>query len=45
MDKFNVEHLDLYYGDFKALKDINLKLPATRSPHLSDRPAAVNQHF
>ena len=28
MDKFNVEHLDLYYGDFKALKDINLKLPA-----------------
>lgn len=27
MDKFNVEHLDLYYGDFKALKDINLKLP------------------
>ena len=28
MDKFNVEHLDLYYSDFKALKDINLKLPA-----------------
>ena len=28
MDKFNVEHLDIYYGDFKALKDINLKLPA-----------------
>lgn len=28
MDKFNVEHLDLYYGDFKALKDINLRLPA-----------------
>lgn len=28
MDKFNVEHLDLYYGDFKALKDINLNLPA-----------------
>lgn len=28
MDKFNVEHLDLYYGDFKALKDINLTLPA-----------------
>lgn len=28
MDKFNVEHLNLYYGDFKALKDINLKLPA-----------------
>lgn len=28
MDKFNVEHLDLYYGDFKALKDVNLTLPA-----------------
>ena len=43
MDKFNVEHLDLYYGDFKALKDINLKLPANEIT--SDRPAAVNQHF
>ena len=45
MDKFNVEHLDLYYGDFKALKDINLKLPANEITALSDRPAAVNQHF
>ena len=26
-DKFNVEHLDLYYGDFHALKDINMRLP------------------
>ncbi len=26
MDKYTVEHLDLYYGDFKALKDINLKV-------------------
>ena len=26
MDKFNVEHLDLYYGDFKALKNINLEI-------------------
>ena len=25
-DKFNVEHLDLYYGDFHALKDINMRL-------------------
>ena len=46
MDKFNVEHLDLYYGDFKALKDINLKLRPTRSPHLSrDRPFAVKSTF
>ncbi len=26
MGKFIVEHLDLYYGDFKALKDINLEI-------------------
>ncbi|MBU3804682.1 MAG: phosphate ABC transporter ATP-binding protein [Candidatus Cellulosilyticum pullistercoris] len=26
MSKFTVEHLDLYYGDFKALKDINLNI-------------------
>ena len=26
-DKFNVEHLDLYYGDFHALKDKNMRLP------------------
>ncbi len=28
MDKFTIEHLDLYYGDFKALKDVNLHLSA-----------------
>ena len=28
MDKFRVEGLDLYYGSFQALKDINLRLPA-----------------
>lgn len=27
MDKFNVEGLNLHYGDFHALKDINLKIP------------------
>ena len=26
-DKFSVEHLDLYYGDFHALKDIIMTLP------------------
>lgn len=24
--KFSVSNLDLYYGDFKALKDINLEI-------------------
>ncbi len=27
MDKFKVEGLDLYYGQFKALKNINIKIP------------------
>lgn len=26
MDKINVEHLNLFYGDFQALKDINLSI-------------------
>ena len=26
MSKFNIENLDLYYGDFKALKHINLEI-------------------
>ena len=26
MNKFDIQHLDLYYGDFKALKDINLEI-------------------
>ena len=28
MDKITVENLNLYYGDFHALKNINLKIPA-----------------
>ncbi len=27
MDKFDISGLDLYYGDFHALKDINMKIP------------------
>ena len=27
-DAFQINHLDLYYGDFHALKDINLALPS-----------------
>ena len=26
MDKFKIENLDLYYGDFKALKSVNLNI-------------------
>lgn len=28
MDKFKISNLDLYYGNFKALKNINLNLPS-----------------
>lgn len=28
MDKFTIENLDLFYGNFQALKNINLSLPA-----------------
>lgn len=28
MDKFTIENLDLFYGDFKALKSINLRIPS-----------------
>lgn len=27
MDKFTIEKLDLYYGDFQALKNVNLAIP------------------
>ena len=30
MDKITVENLNLYYGDFHALKKINLKIPANK---------------
>ena len=30
MDKITVENLNLYYGDFHALKNINLKIPANQ---------------
>lgn len=28
MDKFTIQNMELYYGDFKALKDINLNIKA-----------------
>ena len=27
MDKFTIKDLDLYYGDFQALKKINMHIP------------------
>ena len=30
MGKISVKNLDLYYGDFKALKNINLEIEANK---------------
>lgn len=30
MGKFSIKNLDLYYGDFKALKNINLEIPKNK---------------
>lgn len=30
MNKFEIENLDLYYGDFKALKSVNLNIPENK---------------
>lgn len=27
-EKFKIEHLDLYYGDFHALKDVSMNIKA-----------------
>ena len=54
MSKISIKNLDLYYGDFKALKNINLEIKCTPAAlqksfdkdlmlSLSDRPAAENQ--
>ena len=28
MDKFTIDKLNLYYGDFRALKDVTMRIPA-----------------
>ena len=45
MSKISVKNLDLYYGDFKALKTLTLRSSQIRSPRLSDRVVVVNPHF
>jgi hypothetical protein len=47
MSKISIKNLDLYYGDFKALKNINLEIEENKSRErqrqLSEVPAAENQ--
>lgn len=45
MDKFTIENLELYYGDFKALKGINMHIPKMRYLHLLGPPAVESQLF
>lgn len=46
MDKYTIENLELFYGDFKALKNINMKNTGKRNqPHFIGPSGAVNPHF
>ncbi len=45
MDKFTIKNLDLFYGDFQALKSIHLALPANEITALSVHPAVENRLF
>jgi ABC-type phosphate transport system ATPase subunit len=42
LDKISIEHLNLYYGSFQALKDVNLEVPAQEITALIARPDAAN---
>ena len=45
MAKFDIEKLNLYYGKFHALKDVNLQIPSNRITALIARPAAASPRF
>ena len=42
MSKISIKNLDLYYSDFKALKNVNLEIEANKITALSDLPDAGN---
>ena len=44
-DKFCIQNMNLYYGDFHALKDVSMNIPANEITAFIDLPAAVNPHF
>ena len=41
--KITIDHMDLYYGDFHALKNIHMNLPENEISALSDLVDAANQ--
>ena len=42
MNKLAIENLNLFYGDFQALKNINMNIAAKEITALSDQVVAVN---
>ena len=41
MSKISIKNLDLYYGDFKALKNINLEIEENKiTAFIGPRPSA-----
>ena len=44
-EKFKISNLDLYYGDFHALKDINMSIHANEITAFIDHPAVENRPF
>ena len=41
--RIDVEGLDVFYGDHRALKDVSIKIRASRSPRLSVLRAAASR--
>ena len=42
MGIMKIENLDLFYGDFQALKNVNMEIEKNEITALSARPAAAN---
>ncbi len=45
MSKISIKDMNLYYGDFHALKNVNLEKKKIKLLHLSDHPAVENPHY
>ena len=43
--RIDVKHLNIYYGDFLAVEDVNINIDPTRSPRSSGRPAAASPRW
>lgn len=43
--KLSIEDMNLFYGNFHALKDINMHIPEKEITAFIDRVDVVNPHF